>query len=681
MTTKPTYEELKRKVSSLQEEVAKRAQAEIALRRSEKALRESERMLNETQTLAKIGGWEYHVDKKRTTWTDEVYRIYGVDREAHDPNNLKLNFSFYSPEDRNIIIQAFRKAVLEGESYDLELGFISAKGEHIWVRTIGNPIEENGKVKKVVGNLMDITERKRANEMLLAERLKLERYFEHIPLMAYNFSLNGRIVDCNAEAVKALEYDSKSDLMGKAAISTLYTQGSQAKAKRIFKRWRRGERIKNEELRLLTRKGKVMDVLLNVDTVFDQAGNPIHTLATHLDITEHKRSQKEKERLQSELQRVQKSEAITTLAGGIAHDYNNLISVIMGNLSLSIEQAEPGSQLNDFLNEANAASLKARDLTHELMALSRQEIPVMEVRPLVELLYDASDSIFKESGISLKMSVQKDLWSVPYDRLTIGTVFRNVMTNALEAMPGGGTVIVKAENLRFEEMNQHLRSTLNPIDYVHISIQDQGEGIPRQHLNKIFDPYFSTKPRKDQKGMGLGLATTHAIVEKHGGHIAIDAPPGEGTTLNIYLPVETKVDVERYFTDTPPAIQSSIQRILVMDDEEMLRKLAQHMLHRLGYEVTTVKDGVEAIKAVRRQKEEGEPFHVAILDLTIKGGMGGEQTVRELLKLDPNIKTVVSSGYANDPVLSHYKEYGFTGRMAKPYEIRNLKETIKNLSN
>ena len=160
MSTKPTYEELEREVSRLQEEVVKRTQAEKALRRSEKALKESERMLNETQTLAKIGGWEYHVDKKRTTWTDEVYRIYGVHREAHDPNKLKLNFSFYSPEDRNTIIRAFKNAVLNGEPYDLELGFISAKGEHIWVRTIGNPVTENGKVKKVVGNMMDITDRK-----------------------------------------------------------------------------------------------------------------------------------------------------------------------------------------------------------------------------------------------------------------------------------------------------------------------------------------------------------------------------------------------------------------------------------------------------------------------------------------------------------------------------------------
>ena len=299
MSTKPTYEELERTVFKLKEEVSKRAQAE-------KALRKSERMLNETQMLAKIGGWEYHVSEKRTTWTDEVYRIYGVHPRAYDPNDVNRNFSFYAPEDRKTIQRAFRNAVAEGESYDLELGFVSAKGDHIWVRTIGNPVFENKKVTKVVGNLMDITDRKRANEMLLAERLKLERYFEHIPLMAYNFSFDGRIADCNTEAVRAMGYDGKEALVGKPVISTLYTMESREGAKRIFEKWKMGKRIKNKELKVIARGGEVIDVLLNMDTVLDQTGTPIHSIATHLDITEHNRAREEKERFQAQLQRFQK---------------------------------------------------------------------------------------------------------------------------------------------------------------------------------------------------------------------------------------------------------------------------------------------------------------------------------------------------------------------------------------
>jgi PAS domain S-box-containing protein len=673
MSPKPTYAELERTVSNLQEEVSKRTLAE-------KALRKSERMLNETQMLAKIGGWEYHVRDKRTTWTDEVYRIYGLNRCDYDPNDVNRNFSFYAPEDRKTIQRAFRNAIAEGKSYDLELGFVSAKGDHIWVRNIGNPVFEEKKVTKVVGNLMDITDRKRANEMLLAERLKLERYFEHIPLMAYNFSFDGRIADCNTEAVKALAYDSKEALVGKSAVSTLYSPESREEAKRIFEKWKTGKRIKNKELKVITRKGEIIDVLLNVDTVFDQTGTPIHSIATHLDITEHNRSRAEKERLQAQLQRFHKMEAIATLAGGIAHDYNNLLSIIMGNLSLAMEKAEPGSDLADFLRETNMASIKARDLTHGLMALSRGGAPVKEVSSLKELLRSAWDFIPDHSGISLKASISKDLWPIPYDPYKMSAVFRNVVTNAVEAMPHGGTISIKAENLRIKETNRNLRLTLKPVNHVHISIQDHGVGIPGKHMDKIFDPYFSTKSMGIQKGMGMGLATTYVIVEKHGGHIAVDSSPGAGTTVNIYLPAEPAEDERACRNGAREGSPSAMPRVLVMDDEEMLRRVARQMLKRLGYRAKTVKDGLEAIDAVLKQKRTGKPFDMVILDLTIKGGMGGKQTVQELLKIDPDIKTIVSSGYFDDPVISRFEEYGFMGTIIKPYKIGNLKETLEKLS-
>ncbi len=674
MDTKKTYEELEQEVSKLQEEVLKKT-------KTERALKKSEDMLNKTQKLAKIGGWEYHVGKKRTMWTDEVYRIYGVQRKTYDTGDLKRNFSFYAPEDRKTVIRAFKRAVLEGKPYDLELGFISAKGEHIWVRTIANPVMENGKITRIVGNLMDISDRKRANEMLLAERLKLERYFEHIPLMAYNFSLSGRIVDCNTEAVRALEYDSKEALLGQPAISTLYAKSSQNKARKTFERWKLGRRIRNQELEMITRTGNIIHVLLNVVTVFDQNRNPIHAIATHLDITERKRAQKEGARLQVELQRVQEAEAVATLAGGIAHDYNNLLSVIMGNLSLAVEQSNPESELAHFLREASMASLKARELTYELMSLSRSRLPRMKAGSLVELLKDISDVIPTDSGILLNSFIKEGLWSVNHDPSTMRAVLRNIATNAVEAMPKGGTLSIKAENVRPEDMDQRLEPILSPMHCVHISVQDNGLGIAEKDLERIFDPYFTTKAGRFQKGMGLGLATTHAIVERHGGHIAVDSSPGKGTIVDIYFPKAPSEGESLEEQRGRPTPESSIHRVLVMDDEEMLRKLAEQMLRRLGYQAKTVKDGIEAIDAVRRQMNSGKPFDMVILDLTVKGGMGGEQTVRELRKIDPNIKTIVSSGYFDDPVISHYEKYGFMGSMAKPYEMENLKETIEKLAN
>jgi len=420
-------------------------------------------------------------------------------------------------------------------------------------------------------------------------------------------------------------------------------------------------------------------MLLNARQIEQGMGKERIILLAIEDITERKQAEEEKERLQSLLQQSQKIEAIGTLTGGIAHDYNNLMSIIMGNLSMAIEEAEPDSLLTDFLSEANMASFKARDLTHELMSLSRGGAPVKEVGSLGELSKDATDIIPADSGISLTKSISHDLKLVSYDPYKMGSVFRNVLTNAVEAMPNGGMLKIKAENFQIDDETQDSSLPLKPGGYIHISIQDQGKGIPKEHLDKIFDPYFSTKAMAVQKGMGLGLATAYAIVQKHGGHIAIDSSPGAGTTVNIYLPAASET-VESDGTIASEDDKSlPVKRVLVMDDEEMLRTLTRQMLERIGYAVETVKDGLEAIEAYKKQKDLGEPFDAVILDLTIKGGMGGEQTIRELLKIDPGVKAIVSSGYFNDPVLADFRKYGFKGAMAKPYDKKNLKEVLEKL--
>jgi PAS domain S-box-containing protein len=388
----------------------------------------------------------------------------------------------------------------------------------------------------------------------------------------------------------------------------------------------------------------------------------------------------EQKRLEILLLQAQKMEVIGTLTGGIAHDYNNLMSIIMGNLSIAMEDAEPGSAQADCLNAANIASRKVRDLTHELMSLSRGGAPVKEMGSLKKLLQSASDVIPSDGSISLEESISQDLWLLPHDPLKMGAVFRNVTTNAVEAMPGGGTLKIRAENLCLAHGDTDPNLPLMPGDYVHVSIQDPGKGILKEHLDKIFDPYFSTKVMGTQKGMGLGLATSYAIVQKHGGHIAINSSSDGGTTVNIYLPAESQPEEIHRSTTSANQKASPVKRVLVMDDEEMLRKLVRQMLERMGYAVETVKDGAEAIATYKSQKDSGEPFDAAILDLTIKGGMGGEQTIRELLKIDPGIKAIVSSGYFDDPVMSDFQKYGFKGAMPKPYGKSALKKTLEKVS-
>lgn len=391
----------------------------------------------------------------------------------------------------------------------------------------------------------------------------------------------------------------------------------------------------------------------------------------------------ESRRLQNQLLQAQKLEAVTTLTGGIAHDYNNLLSVVMGNLGLAMPEAEPGSDLASFVSEAQKASRKVGDLTHELMALSKGGAVVKEPGNLADLLHDAAHGIQSAGGISLNTLIPDGLWPVPYDPHKMGSVFRNVLTNAVEAMPEGGTLTIGAENLHVEDGEEDLALPLAPGDYVKVAVLDQGKGIPAQDLGKIFDPYFSTKPMGVQKGMGLGLATAHAIVQKHGGDIAVESVPGEGTTVSIYLPAERAEGKARRAEHPEPEFQSSIdnqqssiQRVLVMDDEESLRNLGQKMLERLGYEAETVEDGPEAMEAYRQQMDSGEPFDAVILDLTIKGGMGGDQVIKELLKMDPNVRAIVYSGYFNDPVMARFRDYGFKGAMAKPFAMKDVEEAL-----
>jgi len=386
-------------------------------------------------------------------------------------------------------------------------------------------------------------------------------------------------------------------------------------------------------------------MLLNARQIERAMGKERIILLAIEDITERKQAEEERKQLQDKLQQSQKMETIGTLAGGIAHDYNNLLAAIMGNLSMAQEESAPHSVMAELLHEAEQASLKARDLTHQFLTLSQGGHPVKNLGSIGNLLKEIPEQVQVHDGIEYAFSIQNDLWPVEYDPRQIEHTITSLLMNAVEAMPQGGCINIRAENQVIDNKDKEFPLVLNEGKYVTISIKDEGSGISEDHMDKIFDPYFSTKDRGTQKGMGMGLAVAQAVVQKHDGHIMINSTTGVGTTVTVYLPAECAErraqSAERCGMDSQSTIanqQSSIQRVLVMDDEESLRNLAQRMLERLGYRVETVKDGLEAIEAYKKQKDSVEPFDAVILDLTIKGGMGGEQTIRELIKIDPGVK-------------------------------------------
>lgn len=441
------------------------------------------------------------------------------------------------------------------------------------------------------------------------------------------------------------------------------------------------------ELQVHTATGKRLWCRVHGEAVME-GGKCIKMRGVFQDITERRK-------MEQELARARSLESMGILAGGIAHDYNNLLSMILGNISMAKDGMAPGAHIAGFLDDAEEATLKAKDLTHRLMTLSKGSGAYKRLRSVKDSLEICAVEIQGFSNCVCNVRIEEALWPAEHDSGQLKYAIRNVLKNGVEAMPDGGALSLKAENVVVQR--EHGVSGLpgNSGEYLKISISDQGVGISKENLMKIFDPYFSMKEMGAQKGMGLGLAIAHAIVDKHDGHIAVNSEPGTGTTVQIYLPAKPPKgqvhevaysQIEKKPSQPTQTSKPRMQpgagdpprgkRVLVMDDEEMLRQLAEHMLKRLGYEAVSVKDGNEAIQQYESSMESGEPFDAVILDLTVKGGMGGREAVKLLLRMDPKVRAIVSSGYFNDPVLTSYEDYGFSGAMPKPYQKNDLERVL-----
>ena len=375
----------------------------------------------------------------------------------------------------------------------------------------------------------------------------------------------------------------------------------------------------------------------------------------------------ERKHLEEERLRYTKLESLGHLAGGIAHDFNNILTAILGNISLAMLGDSPGDGRQERLLRAENACQQARALAQQLLTFAKGGAPVKEVISVAASLAESAAFACSGSQVRCETAFPENLRALEVDPGQIGQVFQNLIINAIQAMPNGGTIKICAANLSLDEVN-HL--SLSPGDYVKISIQDQGMGIPIEHLPKIFDPYFTTK----QKGSGLGLATSYSIINHHQGHISVESKMEQGSTFHIYLPASDQKLV--------PALQQEKQvipgqgRILVMDDEEMVREVLGKMLVKLGYEVRFAQDGAQAIEIYRQAREHGDAFDAVILDLTVPGGMGGKEATTQLLEIDPQVKVIVSSGYSDDPIMAEPQKYQVSAVIAKPYRVSDLSERL-----
>lgn len=393
-------------------------------------------------------------------------------------------------------------------------------------------------------------------------------------------------------------------------------------------------------------------------------GNPAFLVIVR-DITNRRRAEQE-------LLRAQKLESLELIASGLAHDFNNLLTANIANISLAKIRTEPGSPVYDALTRAEKAAGKARDLTRQLLDFAKGRTPFKTLSSLAVLLRDTATLALSGSNVKCELTMADDLWNTEIEPSQIGMVFQNLLINAQQAMPCGGTVTVRAENFVMGSESRGADASPGEGRYVRVTVEDTGVGIPPENLSRIFDPYFTTKP----DGSGLGLATSYAVVKKHNGHIEVASRVGQGTHFRVSLPASEQRVGTVELSDQPFA--HGMGKVLIMDDEQSVREAASDLLTLMGYEVATAENGTRAIEQYRSAKLSGRPFDAVIMDLTIPGGMGGAEAIKKLLEFDPGARAIVCSGHVDEPIMTEYKKFGFIGAMVKPYSHAELHDALRH---
>lgn len=627
-------------------------------KKAEDALRESEARYRDLFENAHDIIYTHDLDGRYISVNAALTRILGYTMDEIRTMNYR---DLIDPEHLPTAEENLRKKFENGRESTgpYEIVVRAKDGTPTWFEITSRIMMEDGKPVGVHGAARDITDRKRAEE---ARRESEEKY----RLVVQNanegilIAQDGMLCFANPTAEELVGY-TEAELKSKPFVEFIHPEDRQMVMERHVRRLKGEEPPSVYPFRVIDRSGAVKWVEISVVAVTWE-GRPA-TLFFLSDITERRR-------IEEELARLEKLESLGILAGGIAHDFNNFLTAILGNIALARMQNHDPSKMVQRLIEAEKACGHAQGLTQQLLTFSKGGAPIKRREWIGDLMKDSCAFAARGSSAACTFSIAADLHPVEVDAGQIGQVINNLVLNAVQAMPQGGTIHVTAENA---VLNAADGIPLDEGPYVRIVVQDQGVGIPERIQPRVFEPYFTTK----QTGSGLGLATAYSVVKNHDGLITLESEPGEGTAFTIYLPAGEE-----------PGERASVRaqmrgrysgRVLLMDDNEAIRELAAEMLADMGCDVTTAPAGEEVVVRYAEAKAESRPFDVLILDLTVPGGMGGLETLRRLKLIDPDVKAIVSSGYSNDPVMGGYRAYGFAGVVAKPYTPEQLAEVLGDI--
>ena len=519
----------------------------------------------------------------------------------------------------------------------------------------------DGKYFGRVWYFRDITERKRMEESLRESELCYRSLVELSPDAIY-IHTDGLLVFSNVMGAKLLGAERPEELYGKPAFDFVHPDYLDIVRMRI--EHARLHKISSpliEEL-FVRLDGSIVPVDVTSISFNYQGRDAVLVVAR--DIGERKK-------MQEELLKAQKLESLGVLAGGIAHDFNNILTGILGSLSISRLQLDPSHTIARHLEQCEKAAIQAGELARQLLTFSRGGEPVKKLIVLSSLIREASAFVLSGSNVSSNIEVADDLWCMDADEGQLSQVLHNLLLNAVQAMPDGGELRVRAVN---ETLGTDNRCQLPSGSYLRIAVEDRGYGIPQENLDRIFDPYFTTK----SQGSGMGLASVYSIVKRHGGAVEVSSTLGVGTRFVIHLPASPGKQPEGAGIKESSGLVGR-GRVLVMDDEEIIREIATDILQYVGYVVESCADGREAIERFQAARESKTPFSAVILDLTVPGGMGGKEAASLILEIDPNALLIVSSGYSNDPVVANYRQYGFSGAIPKPFGASTMARELERL--
>ncbi len=769
---------------------------------TEERLLKIERLMNATQELTKIGGWEWDLNNQTMFWTEELYRIYGFQSGATTPETAEFvsqSFQCYDLEDQRVVLEAFRLCLEKGQAYDLEFPFTTINGRRRWVRTITEAVMEGDRVVKVIGSLMDITDRKQAEEELKRSEDNLNRLFSFSDYMVCIADLekgyftkvspaftrhlgwseeemfskpfldfvhpddvertdniikeqmkrgveviqfenryktkegNYRWFEWAANPVPAegITYSAAYDITDrKLAEEALHESLKKLQEAQYIARigdftwdiasgeacWSDGmykllkydkneiidyekvnmdihhpddlarvtkwledsiasgeEKLTPNEYRLVCKDGEVLYVHTEGRIEY-QEGKGVRLIGTCQDITERKRAEVAQEKLQEQLRQAQKMESIGTLAGGIAHDFNNILGIIVGNTELSMNDIPEENPAGYNLKEILKASLRAKEIVKQFLSFSRQT--KQEAKPVrINSVIEESLKLIRSSiptTVEIRQNLSTPVDTIHADPTQINQVLMNLSTNASHAMrENGGVLRVGLKNIDLDEKDATRYHDLIPGKYVVLTVEDTGHGIGPDVIERIFDPYFTTKEIGD--GSGMGLSVVHGIVKNHNGAIHVYSEPGKGATFNVFFPViksETAAEStahERFPTGT--------ERILFVEDEPALADLGKRMLERLGYDVTMRTSSIEALEAFNAQPDK---FDLLLTDMTMPD-MTGKELAQALLRIRPGCPIILCSGFSEMIMEDNAQHLGIKAFIMKPLVMGELAETLRRV--